>query len=52
MWFKWLLVGIFALDALITIGKVGKDREPISPVEAVGVTILDALLIIGIIFYF
>lgn len=50
-WFDWLLVAYFSINALIIIGIIGKDREPITPTTAVFVVIIYALLIAGVIIF-
>lgn len=51
MWFKWLLIGIFLLSTATNIADVGKDQEPNTPLDAVVLFILNAVLIAGILYY-
>jgi hypothetical protein len=38
----WLLVALFVFSALLTVGTVGKKREPITPTVAVLTLLLSA----------
>ena len=49
--FKVYIIIMTALGMLITIGMVGKEREPITPTIAVGTALLAALNIIGYVAY-
>lgn len=51
MWFKWLLVGILVLGVLLTIGRIGAERKPYTPVDGVVSVVFDGLLILGILHY-
>lgn len=43
---KWVIVGMFALGALITITAVGKPRKPLTPGTAAYVVAVNALYIV------
>jgi hypothetical protein len=43
--YAWILVGAFVLSTLVSIGTIGKPRDPITPGMAVGVTILNAVFV-------
>lgn len=45
MWQKWVLVGIFALSALTTIGQIGKPREPFTNANGVWAAVFSAISI-------
>ena len=47
-WFDCILIGWFALNALIGIWYVGRNRGPITPSTAVVLTIIYGLLIAGV----
>ena len=47
-WFGWLLVAWWAVSALLVIGNIGKPSKPTRPSVAVGVVIIDAALIVGL----
>ena len=51
MWFKYLLLGYFALSAIATILAIGKEREPITPGVGAVVTIVSILFMIGLLHY-
>ena len=51
MWFKWLLVALFALSIFLTVKDVGEPREPQSPLTAAFVVLIDGLLMAGILYY-
>ncbi len=42
-----LLIAFQALGALVTIGRVGKPRGPLTPGVAIGTVIISVLLIVG-----
>lgn len=50
-WLDWLLVSWFALGVLLTTYLVGKPRKPITPVDAVSVTAINAALIVLVVVY-
>jgi hypothetical protein len=52
MWFKWLLMTLFALSALITVMQIGEEREPVSRTTAASSVVMAGLLIWGIAVYF
>ena len=43
--YSWLLAGAFALSALITVGMVGREREPTTPIVAMFTVLIDAVFI-------
>lgn len=47
-WFTWFLLSFWALNALATISLVGKKREPVTPAVAVGVVVVNGLLVAGL----
>jgi hypothetical protein len=48
-WFGFVLVVIFMLNALVTIGTIGNHRDPITPSTAVVIVAVNSLLILGIV---
>lgn len=48
-WFDWVLVSLFAIGALFTISMIGKPRKPIDHATAVMTTVIDVLLILGVV---
>ena len=51
MWFKWFLVGLFALGAVLTTASVGEERKPVSATSAAVVLAADMLLIAGLLYF-
>lgn len=47
-WFGIFLICLQVFSVLMTIGRIGKVREPITPGEAVFGTVFSSLIIIGI----
>ena len=47
-WFLWVIVGLWALSGLMAVALIGKPREPIDPGLAVGLVLIYALLIVGL----
>jgi hypothetical protein len=48
-WFGWLLVGLIALGGLLSVGQIGRPREPLTPGTGALIVVLDALLILGVV---
>lgn len=48
---KWTLVGLFTVNALLTVKDVNRPRKPITPGIATIVVAIAALLVTGIIIY-
>jgi hypothetical protein len=44
-WVEWFIVGYFALNALCAIGLIGKERQPITPSNAVAMTVIYTALV-------
>lgn len=51
MWFKYLLIALFALSAICQVCAIGNEREPITKGQAILNIIIDVTLILGIIHY-
>lgn len=51
MWFKWFLIGLLCIDLASTTFRVGEPREPIDSATAAGGTLINLLLIAGILYY-
>lgn len=51
MWFKWLLIGLFAASMLLTVRDVDKPRTPNNGTVSALIVLIDALLIVGILYY-
>lgn len=49
-WFGWVLVGMYVLSALLSVGTVGKPRTPTEPGAAVIIVVLNTLLVLGLLF--
>lgn len=47
-WFGWLLVAWWAVNALLTVARIGKDSKPTEPVAAAVVVLIDAALIVAL----
>ena len=47
-WFDWLLVGLLALNAVVSVLLVGEPREPIKPATAALVVMLNSTLVFGV----
>jgi hypothetical protein len=45
---KWSLIILLAVNALIAIAKVGKPRSPLTPGDAIGVVVVNALIVVAI----
>lgn len=50
-WFNWFLVVYFALNGLLSIIYIGKEKKPIEPSTACFVILLMGLLIAGVIYF-
>lgn len=48
---KWLIVGLLALGAVLSISSVGKPRKPLEPRIAATVAVVNALVIAAILAY-
>lgn len=48
-WFDWLLITWWIVGVLLTISLIGRERKPVTPATAVTVTIINALLIVGLV---
>lgn len=51
MWFKYLLIILFALGAFRNIQDIGAPRLPVTPESAAWTVVISMLLIVGIIYY-
>ena len=49
-WFRWILVAIFIVEMAGTAFRVGKPRDPLTGADACSVIVIDAILMLGIIF--
>lgn len=49
-WFGWILVAIYVLSTLVSVGTVGQARKPLEPKGAVLVVIINGLMIAGLLF--
>ena len=49
-WFDYTLVAWWLFSTLVVIGAVGKPRKPVEPSTAVGVSIVNGLLVAGLLF--
>jgi hypothetical protein len=47
-WMDWVLVGILVVGPLVTVGTIGDARKPITRNHAVFSVILNAILIIAL----
>jgi hypothetical protein len=47
-WFDYILLGLWILGALLTVGQIGKPRQPTTPSVGVIIVVLDLLLIAGL----
>lgn len=50
-WFDWALVSFWAVNALGTVLLIGRHREPVTPGVALGVIVVNALLVAGLVTY-
>jgi hypothetical protein len=48
-WFGWLVVAYWSANALGSVALIGRKREPITPGVAIGLIVVYALLIWGLI---
>lgn len=46
--FAWLLIVLFALNAIATIAQIGKPKKRTSRGDAIGTVIVNGLLIFGV----
>jgi hypothetical protein len=51
MWFKWMLISVWALAGLVNVLMIDEPRDPISKGGAVAQVIVSGLLIVGILHY-
>jgi hypothetical protein len=51
MWLKWIVIGLTASSALLTVGIVGEPRKPITALTAMLTVLVDAALIVGMLYY-
>jgi predicted phosphoribosyltransferase len=49
VWYAWVMVVLFALNAVLTILMIGKPRQPVTPSLAVGAVVASALYIWAIV---
>lgn len=47
-WFDWVLIGWWAIGAVLTIGFIGKPRGPLTPTHAVTQLIVCVVLTLGL----
>jgi hypothetical protein len=47
-WMDWVVVGLFALAALVTVGSIGDQRKPLTRAHALWSVVLNALFIVGL----
>ena len=45
VWYAWVVVTTTILSTLLTIGNIGKPREPITPALAVAVVVANSLIV-------
>lgn len=44
VWFAWVLVAVCALNAAANVLYIGKDREPITPGNALAICVVNGLI--------
>jgi hypothetical protein len=49
-WFGWVLLGVWVLSTLTSVGTIGQPRKPLTPGTAVFVVVFNSLLICGLLF--
>lgn len=47
-WFGWLLIAFWVTTALLVVGNVGKPSKPTRPGVAVGVVLINAAFVVGL----
>jgi hypothetical protein len=51
MWFKWFLVGAYSIDIVISILRIGDQREPLESGEVAAGALINLLVIAGLLHY-